>query len=178
MRTADSRPASLRKLGSTLQAEDKTMSNLPHGIRLNNPGNLRRAVMPAGALGIIDGFQAFDTMETGLANLFVLSMNYYTKLGLRTVPTFIARYAPASENDLMQYEQLMCRFCNINPLKAGTQDINLIDEWCLIAWCRGIIRVENGRPGANWPTMMEWFTVAELAAALKRAQEWKSEQSV
>lgn len=153
------------------------MSNLPIGIRLNNPGNLRHAVMPHGALGIIDGFQAFDNMTTGLANLFTLSTRYYTHLGLRTVPAFIARYAPASENDLMQYERLMCQFCGINPLRAGTQDLNLVDEWSLLSWCRGIVRVENGRPGTNWPTMNEWFTIAEMAEAMKRSYEWLNQKS-
>lgn len=169
-----SKPSSLRARGLTLSIEDRYMTDLPAGIRRNNPGNLRRAIIVDDLNGSENGFATFGGMTIGLANMIVLLRNYYSKLGRRTLPVIIAHYAPASENDITQYQNLVVRFLNVNPLSVNTTDLRLEDQWRMLALCRAMIRVENGVPGPDWPAGSEWFTITQASVAFQLADQWKT----
>jgi hypothetical protein len=149
---------------------------IPHGIRLNNPGNLRAMILPNSGVNLDEHFANFFTIEDGLANLLALLRHYYNDLHLTTTPKIIARYAPASENDIDQYASLVTRFIGANPLHVATTDLFLNDDWRALAYMRAIIRVENGAPPVAWATGSEWFSLQHAAVAFDKWREWNAKK--
>jgi hypothetical protein len=149
-----------------------TTIHLPRGIRLNNPGNLRNAVGPDTKTRIVEGFASFATLSEGTSNLFWLIHNYSTHLGLSTLPAFIARYAPASENDLAAYTRAMVQRLHVNPLKVQTADLALTDAWRAIDFARALIFVENGAPPLHFNGTSEWVAPSIMVDAIRRTGKW------
>jgi hypothetical protein len=145
---------------------------LPLGIRNNNPGNLRKAYGMNYPTRLNEGFAVFNSMTDGLEALACLVSDYYSEHGLRTLPAFIARYAPASENDVALYIKNMALQLHLNPLKLEAIDLRLDRSWCAMDFIRAVIVIENGRPReavASWP---EWCSIPDLSAAMSRACKW------
>jgi len=149
-----------------------THDTLPLGIRNNNPGNLRAAVGPDFKSHIVDGFNHFATMEEGTRSLFYLIHQYYFHIGLRTLPAFLGRYAPASENDLKAYEIAVGRALGLNPLSVTTTDLFLDRPWRAIDMARAIIRVECGPAPYNAQFKGEWVDPFTMVTALERTGKW------
>lgn len=79
-------------------------SNLPLGIRNNNPLNIRFSPMNnwKGQTGSNKGFCVFENLEFGYRAALVLLCNYQRK-GYDTVAKIVSHWAPASENDTEAY---------------------------------------------------------------------------
>jgi len=82
----------------------KTMSNLPRGLRNNNPGNIRKTptMWQGEVTGTDKSFKTFVSMEYGYRAMFVLLRSYIDK-GYDTIEKIITRYAPPSENTTSSY---------------------------------------------------------------------------
>lgn len=145
---------------------------LPRGIRNNNPGNLRAAAGPDFKTTIEAGFAKFDSMSDGVTSLIWLIHSYYNHLGLRTLPAFVSRYAPATENDVRAYELAMVKRLRINPLALATTDLQLGRVWRVIDFTRALIEVECGpAPNDQW-FFGEWISPNTLMNAMERVGKW------
>ena len=86
---------------------------IPRGFRNNNPGNLRELkgdkTQWRGERSTDDdaGFEEFETMEHGLRAMIVVLRTYIKRKGLDTIDKIIPVYAPASENDVESYAQVV-----------------------------------------------------------------------
>lgn len=74
-------------------------SNLPLGLRLNNPGNIRGGGWSAQQDS--KGFDIFDNAEKGLSALAGQLIKYGNK-GVDTIEAIVNKYAPASDNNNVQ----------------------------------------------------------------------------
>lgn len=145
-------------------------SDLPRGIRNNNPGNIRHGESWQGLANDQPDpdFATFMAPEWGLRAVMRLLINYHRKHNVRTVGGIISRWAPPNENDTVGYINAVSKALGvqgdtpINWWDGGTDDT-------LIALTKAIARHENGRPPAGWPT--DWFdhSVYVEAARLARA---------
>lgn len=116
---------------------------LPRGIRNNNPGNIKRSNDPWQGLATIqndDKFFQFKTMAYGIRALARTLITYQDKYDIRTVEQFVARYAPASENDVDNYIGVVSREAKIHK-KVKLNFHNYEDLEPIV---RGILRMENG----------------------------------
>lgn len=148
------------------------VDHLPRGIRNNNPGNLRAAVGPDFKTKLVEGFAHFDTMENGARSLFYLIHSYYFVHGLRVLPDFVARYAPASENDVATYIRSLAQRIGANPLNVRTQDLHLDRAWSALALARGIIAIENGQAPGSIAATPEWVGPFTLVDAMRNTGKW------
>lgn len=104
------------------------------GKRNNNPGNLRFAGQP-GAINM-GGFAHFGTMDQGIQAM-ANQLELYAGRGINTVDSIIAKWAPASENDLPAY---IADVKKRMGLKSSSTALNLHDPATLshlmnaIAW--------------------------------------------
>lgn len=118
----------------------------PRGLRLNNPGNIRRTSDKWKGLADVQEdkeFFTFTEMKWGYRALMKLLLNYHTKYGCTTVPDYIKRYAPSSENNTSAYIKTVC-----NRLKVDEDTpIDLTDRDRLCDFAAAISYVENGREG-------------------------------
>ncbi|WP_242501251.1 structural protein [Komagataeibacter xylinus] len=120
------------------------MSQLPRGIRNNNPGNLDFAHQPGAHLetGVSNPrFAAFPTMADGIRALREQLLRYGQR-GLTTVAAIISVYAPASENATGAYIDLLCSRMGVQP--GTTLDLN--DPQTMRQMIDAITLMENG-PG-------------------------------
>lgn len=136
--------------------------HLPIGIRLNNPGCLRRACSPDSRTVMVEGYAYFGSLHEGSENLMWCIHQFYFDHKLNTLNAFLARYAPATENDLTRYINLMADWMGIPRAASGYTDLGLwrIDEAAHFA--RGIIRVECGVPSNNLKSGAEWVSQSDL----------------
>jgi hypothetical protein len=167
----------LSALSKTFLEHEAMTSDLPLGIRQNNPGNLRGCIIPQGFVGNNAGYAAFESMTVGLANLMALSHNYVYRMKLTTLPRFLARYAPPTENNDGRYIGFMSQYIGIGPLLRDTTTLNLLDDWSMVKFCQGISIFENGRPAQYWATFDQWFSVREAADAWELMLKWNAVQS-
>lgn len=168
---------SLRQLSKTFGEHEAMNADLPLGIRQNNPGNLRGCIIAEGFIGNTGGYAAFESITVGLANLMALSHNYVYRLKLTTLPRFLARYAPPSENDDGRYIGFMAGYMGIGPLFRETTTLNLLDDWTMVKFCQGISLFENGHPSKDWATFTQWFSTREAADAWEIMLKWNAAQS-
>lgn len=99
--------------------EKSRLSNLPRGIRNNNPGNIEKSRNDwKGKIKDSDHldnrFEVFKTPEHGVRALSVLLSNYIKK-GKATVPEIISKYAPSSENNTDIYINEVSRITGFSP---------------------------------------------------------------
>ena len=145
---------------------------LPLGIRLHNPGNLRAYVGMDYHDPYVEGFAKFRHPDDGLRALFLQIWLNYNRHNLRTLMAFVQRYAPASENDVARYINLLAPKIGMSPLKHSTQDLQLNCPWNALAMARGIIAIEQGPPPSMWAYYPEWFKLSDYLTAIRDAEKW------
>lgn len=121
-------------------------SNMPLGIRNNNPGNLKDVgISWQGRTGQNQGFVVFDKMENGVRAMTLDITNDYYVDGLKTIRQLISVYAPSSENNTESYVQHVAGKVGVNP------DTPLIPlEPYLHDLISAMIYHENGRNIADY----------------------------
>lgn len=120
------------------------MTNLPRGIRNNNPGNIRWGSNWAG----LDSegkkkdksFCVFVAPEWGIRALTKLILNYDRLYKIKTVEGIITRYAPSNENDTQAY---IAHVCKVGGFEKD-EELNVTDKEVMISLLKGIILHENG----------------------------------
>lgn len=108
----------------------------PLGLRLNNPGNLRRW----GDAARVHGFAAFHSAADGL-HAMGRQLQLYAARGLNTVSSIVSRWAPSSENATGAYIAAVSRATGF----GAHQRLNLDDTRQLSSLMGAMIRREQGR---------------------------------
>lgn len=113
-------------------------SDLPLGLRNNNPGNIRPGDAWQGMTGENDGFVTFQDISWGLR---ALAKDITSKIGegYSTIRGMITRYAPPSENDTAAYIQAVSNDTGIDPDQQLAADGTTLHELM-----RAIMNHENG----------------------------------
>lgn len=145
---------------------------LPLGIRNHNPGNLRCACWKEGKTHLVNGYAVFLTDQEGLTNLAACIAHFYFGLRLNTLASFVGRFAPASENDLLSYENFMARWLGYTPSDIGARDLALSEIAQAAHFMLGLIRVECGVPTPKLMRGHEWFTQADALRAVMACGFW------
>lgn len=78
-------------------------SDLPRGLRDNNPGNIKTGIAWMGKTGVDGPFIIFKSMPWGLRALASDIANKIRLDGLTTIRQIITKYAPPDENDTARY---------------------------------------------------------------------------
>lgn len=117
------------------------MYNQTRGLRLNNPGNIERAIGVTwhgqAAIQPDERFVTFSRPEDGIRALRITLHTYLTVHGLDTLDRMISRYAPSNENDTEAYIDDVSRQTGI----PRTQRLSVADISSLVP---AIIRHEQG----------------------------------
>lgn len=111
-------------------------------------------------------------MEQGATSLFYLIDQYYRHLLLTSLPQFVSRYAPASENDVQAYVLAVARRIGVNPLKLATTQLELNVPWKALDFARAIIHVEQGAVTDPQNLSGEWVGIETMAKAMRITQKW------
>jgi hypothetical protein len=143
------------------------ISNLPRGLRNNNPANLVRSANAW--LGKIpynqsldSRFEQFTELRYGLRALMRDIYSDYTKKNKKTVTELISEFAPAFENNTTAYINTVIKAIGSNIIGELTQDK-------MIAICKAIILVENGSAYSNYITDKDYNdAMAILGLPLKK----------
>jgi hypothetical protein len=124
-------------------------SNLPRGLRNNNPGNIVMAAndwkgkVPTSQN--TDGkFEQFIAYEYGIRAMIVLLTNYINRYGLKTIPTIVERWCSGG-CDINAYRNSMAQSTGLSlnqPLIADRDTVKRL--------IRGIVQVEQGVLGDIW----------------------------
>lgn len=88
--------------------------NPTRGIRNNNPANIRHSSSRWIGLSSVQAdneFCQFDDLKFGIRAFLILCRTYYKKYGIRTIPQFLNRFAPLSENDTLAYIKFCLKHC-------------------------------------------------------------------
>ena len=106
-------------------------TNIPRGIRNNNPANIKYAPQNKwqGQAKPNQGFCTFITPIYGLRAAYRLIGSYYTRHNLRTVAQIISRWSPDGKTIEDNYAWYVARgpqFCILKS-KSGNKDISLIE---------------------------------------------------
>lgn len=121
-------------------------SNLPRGMRNNNPGNIRIGASEwQGKISIdknTDGaFEQFVAYPWGVrAMIKLLKDTYMGKWGLVTIRDIINKYAPSSENDSVAYINTVSNKTGLSPDQTLSPDKTTIKKLV-----QAMAKVENGR---------------------------------
>lgn len=117
------------------------MSNtIPRGVRLFNPGNIRRGTISWQGMDPTQAdaqFITFMSPQWGIRAMVKILRNYQNQ-GLTTIRQIISRWAPYSENNTDAYISAVCAECGVS---ADTQ-IDFDDVMPLLL--KAIIWQENG----------------------------------
>lgn len=133
------------------------MTQIPRGVRNNNPGNIdyNPRNQWQGQLGLElqagrakPRFARFDEPENGIRALGKLLINYRGKdgmpgvggKGIDTVLETVNRWAPSNENDTQAYAAAVAKRLRVRP----TDPINIKDPATLRGMVVSIIIHENG----------------------------------
>lgn len=130
----------------------------PRGIRLNNPGNIRRNDPWLGMTREQPDpdFVRFETPADGIRAMARILMRYQHAYKLRTIRDWIARWAPPSENDTLAYIASVEQQTGINADAV----LDILNPMTAGAIVRAIIRHENGQ---------QPYTDEQIVAGLKLA---------
>lgn len=141
-------------------------SSLSRGLRNNNPGNLIiTGIKWEGKIPVsqnTDGkFEQFYELRYGIRALMRDIYSDYQR-GLNNVTDLITEFAPSFENNTQSY---------INSVISdiGTNFIKEMTEKQMIALCKAIIKVENGKEYASYITDNDYNeAIAILGLPLKK----------
>lgn len=90
-------------------------TNLPRGLRNNNPGDIRAGEAWQGMVGTDDaGFVIFSDISWGIRAMATDLLNKINK-GENTITQIVAIYAPSSENDTQAYITAVSQDMGIDP---------------------------------------------------------------
>ncbi|MFA5040730.1 MAG: structural protein P5 [Bdellovibrionales bacterium] len=131
-------------------------AKVPHGIRNNNPGNLRRSKDPWQGLSeqqIDPDYFVFASPIYGIRALARTLISYQDEHDLRTVGQIINRWAPANENDTAAYIANVAKDTGF----GADQPLNMHDYGSLKPLVSAIIKHENGQ---------QPYTAAQIDKAL------------
>lgn len=120
----------------------KVVTNLPRGIRNNNPLNLRdTATVWQGETGqnLDKSFEEFKTPQLGIRAGAKLLLNYQKNYSLYTVNQIINRFAPPTENNTTSYAEHIARALNV-----GVNDRIVLNQSNLFPMIKAMIKHENG----------------------------------
>jgi hypothetical protein len=133
----------------------------PRGIRLNNPGNIRKGNAPW--VGMASGqpdpdFVNFRAPVYGIRALMKILNTYYETYSLLTIAQIITRYAPPAENDTPAYIVDVAK-------RSGVAADSVIDDMStmVIPLAEVISIHENGHAPEGTPAY--WYDDATYAAA-------------
>lgn len=136
-------------------------SNLPIGMRLNNPFNLKLKKPRIKWQGRVEDFALTQTVFDEFVNITkgvrAGTIDLITKYdrGLNTVRKIIEVFAPDSENDTEAYIKAVCLSLS-KRLSFTVRDdtiLNLHDYDTVLAFDKAIVRHEQGKgpmPGGEW----------------------------
>lgn len=126
----------------------------PRGIRLNNPGNIRKNdTRWKGMAKLQDDkdFVRFLTPQSGLRALMKTLITYEEKYDLSTISKIITRYAPPSENNTDKYIIDVSKRSGFSAnMVLDLQNIDI-----LIKFAQAIVMHENGQPQEGVP--FHWY---------------------
>ena len=109
------------------------MTNLPRGIRNNNPGNIRWGSNWTGldskGKKKDSSFCVFVAPEWGIRALTKLILNYDRIYNVNTVEGIITRYAPSNENDTEAY---IAHVCKVGGFEKD-EELNVTDKDVMIS---------------------------------------------
>jgi len=113
---------------------------LAHGVRNNNPGNIRAGIdVWKGQVGVdSDGFVIFDTIINGFRAMYKTLLTYRRKYDLNTIAGIITRWAPPESNNTSAYIAKVSQRLGIKP----DAPLNLSDYPTLML---AIAKQETGR---------------------------------
>lgn len=117
--------------------------DLPRGLRLNNPGNIRISttkwqgeIIPSAD----KSFKQFVSLAHGYRSMLKLIRNYKIFYGLDTIEKIINRWAPPNENNTSNYIAFVVKDTGIQP----TTKINPYGEEPMLRIAAAITKMENG----------------------------------
>lgn len=122
-------------------------SNIPRGLRNDNPLNIRYYAHNDWLGSIPDEskrdmlFEEFKASRYGFRAAFKL-LHRYIRQGYNTVESIISRWAPASENNTKVYIESVCKYLNWQP----TRQIYIYDRQDFMALVEAMFNVEIGMP--------------------------------
>ena len=125
------------------------------GLRNNNPGNIRSGGAPfAGEVrpSTDNAFRQFTAPEWGYRAMFVVLAGYRNIHGLRTLEQFIARWAPAAENNTGAYLRTVSRRSGVAPEAV----VDIADSAEMQAIVAAMSFVENGVPAVEADVRRGW----------------------
>lgn len=136
------------------------MTNLPRGLRNNNPGNIDKGQSWQGLDEVQSDsrFASFISMDYGCRALIKLLQTYHNKYGLNCVEDIINRWAPPTENDTTAYVNSVAKALNVSPTESLTFNRNT-----LITLGKAIARHENGAIADEVIDDATWESAADLA---------------
>lgn len=136
-----------------------TETNMPRGIRNNNPGNIREGELDRTQwLGERDtdddaAFEEFRSAEDGIRAMAVIIKNWRRLYGIFTLADIITRWAPPSENDTQAYIASVAR-------RSGLVPFQIITDAELPRLIEAMILHENG---------VQPYTFAQIEDGVSRA---------
>lgn len=131
------------------------MTQLPRGLRNNNPGNIRISKDKWKGLRAeqTDGtFFQFIAPMWGYRALIRTLYNYHRLHGCRTIADYIKRWAPANENHTSGYISAVCREMQV----PTTYEPDVNDQTTMCAFASAISLVENGIPAVKQDVLEGW----------------------
>lgn len=173
--------------------------NLPRGIRNNNPGNIEWGSPWQGLVkrnkATDDRFAQFVDPVSGIRAIAVTLITYYDKRKandgskIDSIREVIERWAPANENNTIAYANQIAKVLNVSP---DSETLNLHDYATLRGLVEGIIRHEEGDPGAKirvngklvssgvtpYKNVNKWYPDEVIDEALRRAGVTKPQPAV
>jgi hypothetical protein len=146
------------------------VTDLPPGIRNNNPGNLRPDpnYQWAGATGVSGGIVTFGDSLFGIRALALDLFNKNTRDGLNTLEKLISKYAPENENDTASYVKTVA---SKTALKADAE-ISLRDASTCRKIITEIIAYENGPAPDDWHTFPTWYAEKNIIEGMNMTGRW------
>lgn len=113
-------------------------TDLPLGLRNNNPGDIRPGDAWQGMTGTNEGFVVFADISWGVRAMATDLLNKLNK-GENTITEIITIYAPPSENDTAKYIAAVSADMGVDP-----NQVLAMDEPTLHALMRAIMNHELG----------------------------------
>lgn len=142
---------------------------IPRGIRLQNPGNIRRnhiAWLGESTLQDDPDFLRFTDPEYGIRAIMKILINYQLKEDIEHVQGIISRWAPTNENNTDAYIKDVAAHVGVKP--TAYLDVEVPEN--LIRLAQAIAHHENGK--CPDPTLPWWYPdeTYEAAAGLALGQ--------
>jgi hypothetical protein len=126
---------------------------LPRGVRLNNPGNIRKGTTQwrGKIAGDDPDFETFISPKYGIRAIAKTLLSYQDKYGIRTVADAINRWAPPVENDTQAYINHVAAKLGVRPYEP----LDFHREAILLPLVMAIIRHENGEQPYDAETLKD-----------------------